>query len=304
MIIKRLIENPFRVFSVLAMRGMFNWLGDKPYLKMHFRAQMGKWPNLKKPRTFNEKLQWLKLYDRKPIYTTLVDKLAVKQFVAELIGDKYIIPTLGVWDSFDDIDFSKLPNQFVLKCTHDSGGLVVCSDKNKFDMVAAKEKIKASLGRNYYFVHREWPYKNVKPRIIAEQYMEDKNGEFNDYKFFCFDGKIDCVMVVTDRAKKDPHYYYMSRDWTILPYGRLTRSLPKDFTLPKPDHLEEMFTLAEQLSKGFPFVRMDFYNVDGRIYFGEYTLYSQSGFEDGFDDASDLHLGSLLKLPPKTGTIN
>ncbi len=261
---------------------------------------MGKKLNLKEPQTFNEKLQWLKLYDRRPEYTTMVDKYAVKEYVAEKIGAEHIIPTLGVWESFDDIDFDSLPEQFVLKCTHDSGGLVICRDKKTFDLEAARAKINKSLSTNYFVHGREWPYKNIPRKIICEQYVEDSNGELNDYKFFCFNGCVDCVMVVADRAKNDAKFYYMSEDWKVLPYGRLTRSLPPDFTLPKPENLDKMFEMVKELSVGFSHVRLDLYNVDGHIYFGEYTLYSQSGLEDGFDYASDKHLGDQLVLPPKT----
>ena len=303
--IAKFFKSPRVILLYLVENGYFNKLGDKKYLKLKYKLKTGKRLDVTSPKTFNEKLQWLKLYDRRPEYTMLVDKWLVRDHIKETLGEEYLIPLLGVYDDPDEINFDALPDKFVLKCNHNSGvGMCICKDKSKLDIDKVKKELRKGLAQDYYLTGREWPYKNVPRKIIAEQYMEDKNGEFNDYKFFCFDGKIDCVMVVTDRAKQDAHYYYMSRDWTILPYGRLTRSLPKDFTLPKPDHLEDMFMLAEKLSKGFPFVRMDFYNVDGRIYFGEYTLYSQSGFEDGFDDASDLHLGSLLKLPPKTGTIN
>lgn len=280
---------------------LLGFLPDKQYLQLYYFAKLKKICNLKEPKTFNEKLQWLKLYNRRSEYTVLVDKYRVRDYIKDNIGEEYLIPLLGVWDDPDEIDFDKLPEKFVLKCNHNSGlGICICKNNKKLDIEKTKHELKKGLAEDYYMTGREWPYKNVPRKIIAEQYMEDKNGELNDYKFFCFDGEVDCVMIVTDRAKGDAHYYYMSKDWTILPYGRLTRSLPKDFTLPKPEHLEEMFDIAHRLSQGFPHVRIDLYNVDGHIYFGEYTLYHQGGFEEGFDEASDLHLGSLIKLPPKT----
>ncbi len=272
---------------------------DKIYLQLLYFKYFHRLIDFKNPKTFNEKLQWLKLNDRNPEYTKLVDKYAVKQHIADTIGSEYVIPTLGVWERAEDIDFDRLPNRFVLKCTHDSGSVVICRDKENFDRNAAIEKLKKGLRRNGYWYGREWPYKNVPPKVIAEEFVEDSNGELNDYKFFCFDGLVDCVMVVADRQKNNAKFYYMSRDWKVLPYGRLTRSLPSDFTLPKPERLDEMFQIAEKLSKGFPHVRLDLYNVDGQIFFGEYTLYSQSGLEDGFDYASNKHLGDQLVLPPK-----
>ena len=169
---------------------------DKLFLKLRYFKSCHKFPNLKEPKTYNEKIQWLKLHDKNPLYTTLVDKYEVKKYIADKIGEEYIIPTLEVWDSFDDIDFDSLPNQFVLKCTHDSGGLVICNDKNKLDIAQARKTITSSLKNNYYWSGREWPYKDVKPRIIAEKYMEDsQTEELRDYKFFCFNGRVQCYKV-------------------------------------------------------------------------------------------------------------
>jgi len=175
--IKKVLKNPWYLVITFAGRGWLNFLSDKMYLKLIYRAKLGKKLDLKNPKTFNEKLQWLKLYNRKPEYTKMVDKYEVKKYVADLIGEEYVIPTLGVWEKFDDIDFDSLPNQFVLKCTHDSGGLVICKDKSKLDIASAKSKIENSLKRNYYKYGREWPYKNVKPRIIAEKFMIDCSSE-------------------------------------------------------------------------------------------------------------------------------
>ena len=186
--VKKIIQDPWDLVRIAKNHKLLNCLPDSAYLKLVYRQSVGKKLNLKNPQTFNEKLQWLKLYDRRPEYTRMVDKYEAKRYVAERIGEEYIIPTFGVWDRFDDIDFERLPNQFVLKCTHDSGGLVVCRDKSRLDFQVARKKIEKSLKTNYYLHSREWPYKNVKPRIIAEQYMEDESTEgllvLMDYKFY------------------------------------------------------------------------------------------------------------------------
>ena len=202
--IKEIIKRPQLIFLTLGHREWFNWMSDEQYLKIAFWARMGKWPNIDNPKSFSEKLQWIKLHDRNPLYTKLVDKYEVKPIVAKKIGDEYIIPTIGVWDSVEDIDFDSLPNQFVLKCTHDSGGLVICKDKSKLDRNAAKKKLATCLKHSFYWGMREWPYKDVKPRVIAEQYMEDETGELRDYKFFCFDGEVKALFIASDQATASP----------------------------------------------------------------------------------------------------
>lgn len=276
-------------------------MGDKTYLKLQFRAQMGKWLDLENPQTFNEKLQWLKLYDRRPEYTMMVDKYAVKAYVAQQIGREYIIPTLGVWDRFEDIDFDTLPERFVLKCTHDSGGLVICRDKASLDLQMAREKLEKSLKRNFYFHGREWPYKNVKPRIIAETYMEDSHtGELRDYKFLCFDGEAKTLYVATERQTtgEETKFDFFDMDYRHLPF---CNGHPNAHCLPeKPKCFDEMRRLAEKLSKGIPHVRVDFYEVDGKVYFGELTFFHMSGFAP-FDPAEwDVTFGSWITLPEKT----
>ena len=276
-------------------------ISDKVYLRYLYKKHMGKRLNLSNPQTFNEKLQWLKLYNRKPEYTQMVDKYEVKKYVAEKIGEEYIIPTLGVWDKFEDINFDKLPNQFVLKCTHDSGGLIICKDKSIFDFEQAKKKIEKSLERNYFYVGREWPYKNVKPRILGEKYMEDtETRELRDYKFFCFDGYVDNVMIVTNRFKSGVEYYHFDKEWRLRKqYNRNCRTLPADFNIPKPLEMDYMFKLASKLSRGFPHIRIDFYLVNNKIYFGEFTFFNQSGFDTDLELEADLHMGALIKLPNK-----
>ena len=273
---------------------------DKLYLSLLFRFKMGYWMDWKNPKTFSEKLQWLKLYDRKPEYTTMVDKYEVKKYVADIIGEEYIIPTLGVWDRFEDIDFDALPEQFVLKCTHDSGGLVICKDKKKLDYKSAKKKISRSLKRNYFWGNREWPYKDVKPRIIAEKYMVDESGyELKDYKFFCFDGKMKVFFVAKDRGSEteETKFDFFDENFNHLPFTNgHPNSEPPYF---KPENFDKMTELAEKLSENIPQVRVDFYNINGKIYFGELTFFHWSGLMPFDPPEWDLKLGEMIKLPGK-----
>lgn len=282
-------------------RGLFNWLPDRPYLCLLYWARIGKQLNLKNPQTFNEKLQWLKLYNRKPEFTTMVDKYEARKYVEDKIGGEYSIPALGVWDRFEDIDFDTLPNQFVLKCTHDSGGLVICRDKSRLDIAAAKEKINASLKKNYYLHGREWPYKNVKPRIMAEQYMSNTgnaadDSELTDYKFMCFNGAVDHVFTVTERySGSGLKVTFFDKTWKKLPFERHYPASKAEIA--KPRNLEEMIVLAEKLSEGIPFLRVDFYEVAGRIYFGELTFFPGGGMEEFRPESWDRKLGERILLP-------
>jgi len=275
-------------------------LPDKLYLTLRFKSRFGKYPDLKSPKSFSEKLQWLKLYDRNPEYTTMVDKYEVKKYVADRIGEQYIIPTLGVWDSFDDIDFDKLPNRFVLKCTHDSGGLFICKDKSELDIEEARKRINISLKRNFYYIGREWPYKDVKPRIIAEQYMEDADTEeLRDYKFFCFDGVVRAMFIASERqsVNDETKFDYFDENFNHLPF---TNGYPNADVLPsKPVCFEQMKQLASQLSKGIPHLRVDFYEVDGKIYFGELTFSDSSGLMPFKPEEWDYKFGSWIELPKK-----
>lgn len=295
-----ILTDPSHRFESLAMRGWYNNLSDEEYIKRIYNLKFENPLNLDNPKTFNEKLQWLKLYDRKPIYNVMVDKFDVKKFVADRIGEEYVIPTLGVWNSFDDIDFSSLPNQFVLKCTHDSGGLVICKNKNVLDLRKARNKLNKSLKKNYYYVGREWPYKDVKPRIIAEKYMEDHStSELRDYKFFCFGGRAKCYKVDFDRFVEHRANYF-STDGELMKIGE--EICPPDFNkeIPVPENLEKMKEFAEKLSATQPFLRADFYDVDGHVYFGELTFYPASGFGKFIYDGNDELLGSWIKLPEKS----
>ena len=284
--------------SVSIKKKLLQMLPDSLYLRWSYARHMKKKLRLNNPQTFNEKLQWLKLHNRRPEYTRMVDKYAVKSYVAKKIGKQYVIPTLGVWDRFEDIDFDKLPDQFVLKCTHDSGGYVICRDKKDLDLEKAKEKIEKSMKRNFFYYGREWPYKNVPPRIIAEKYMTDEVGvdTFTDYKFFCFNGKVDCVMVCLDRQTGDTKFYFFDSKWKLKRLNKRGKAAPEGFTIPKPERMDEMFALAAKLSAGIPFVRIDLYQSCGKIYFGEYTFYPDSGFDANILPEADAYWGGLLKL--------
>ena len=264
-----------RVAGYFVNHRLLNWMPDKPYLQIFYYAEFGKFIDFKNPKTFNEKLNWLKLYYRRPDLITLVDKYEVKKYIADKIGEQYVIPTLGVWDKFEDINFNELPNQFVLKCTHDSGGLVVCKDKSKLDLKKAKEKIEKSLANNYYLWTREWSYKGVKPRIIAEKYMEDQEtGELRDYKFFCFNGEPRMMFIATNRPV-DTRFDFFDMDFNHLPFAQ---GHPwADGPLSKPVNFEQMRELARKLAKGLQQVRVDFYDINGQIYFGELTFFHFSG---------------------------
>lgn len=273
-------------------------LSDEEYLSLVYKLRFGKKLNLESPKTFSEKLQWLKLYDRKPIYTTMVDKYEAKKYVADIIGEEYIIPTLGVWDKFEDIDFDTLPEQFVLKTTHDSGGVVICRDKKTFDIEKAKEKIESSLKREFYYLWREWPYKDVKPRIIAEKYMVDESGvELKDYKVFCFGGEPKFVNVDFDRFSDHKRNIY-STDWELLEISNYYPRDPKR-KIEKPEKLEEMMHLARMLSAGIPHIRVDFYSINDRIYFGELTFFHASGYKEFYPKKWNYIIGSWIELPQK-----
>ena len=271
-------------------------LSDEKYLKILFHKIFRTKLNLDNPKLFNEKLQWLKLHDRKDNYTIMVDKYLAKKYVSDIIGEDYIIPTLGVYNNFDEINFDYLPNQFVMKCTHDSGGLVICNDKNQLDIKKTKKTINKSLHQNYFYAGREWPYKNVKPRIIIEQYMVDsKSGELRDYKFFCFNGEVKCFKIDFDRFTEHRANYY-DKSGKLLYFGEVI--CPPDYNrdLDMPFNLNKMIEFAEKLSKNIPFLRVDFYEIDNKIYFGELTFYPASGFGMFTDQAWDYKLGDMINL--------
>ena len=293
-----------RILLALSRRRLII-LSDKKYIKLKFKLLCNKKLNLKDPQSFNEKIQWLKLYDRNPKYTKMVDKYEAKKYVSSMIGEEYIIPTLAVYKKFDEIEWDKLPDKFVIKCTHDSGGLVICNDKRKIDKEKAKKKINKSLKKNYYYYSKEWPYKNVKPRIIIEKYLkDDKEEDLKDYKFMCFGGKVKCSFVCLNRnSEKGLHINFYDLDWNKMPFKR---HYPNSNTVvPKPINYELMIKLAEKLAKDIPFVRVDFYEVNGNVYFGELTFYPGSGMEEFEPEEYDKILGDMLMLPTnKVGEKN
>ncbi len=273
-------------------------LNDRHFLSMKYKKVMKRKLNLDNPETLNEKLQWLKLYDRNPEYTKMVDKYEVKQYVANLIGEEYIIPTIGIYDKFEDIDFNKLPNQFVMKCTHDSGSTIICKNKEEFDKTEAKKKINKALRKNFYYSFREWPYKNVKPRIIIEKYMCNNDGtDILDYKFYCFHGISEYVLTCTDRQNGNTKYYYYDKNWNFK--RNMTNDgmkADKNFNIEKPKNIDKMFEVANKLSNKMKFIRVDLYDINGKIYFGELTLFPSGGFDKNRRKETDEIMSSKLKL--------
>lgn len=274
------------------------WMNDRTFIKWEYFSGMRKFPDLKHPKSYNEKLQWLKLNSIHPEYARMVDKAEAKEYVKEVLGEgaeQYIIPTLGVWNSFDEIDFSMLPNQFVLKTTHDSGGVAVVKDKAKMNLEAVRAKIENSLKNNFFYQHREYPYKDIKPRILAEQYMVDESGtELKDYKFFCFDGEPKMLFIATDRPF-DTRFDFFDTEFNHLPFKQGHPLATKE--IKKPAGFDKMLELSRKLSKGFPHVRVDLYDINGHIYFGELTFFHFSGNVPFEPEEWDYKIGEWLKLP-------
>lgn len=270
--------------------------GNEIYVRVEYFIVFGKRLRLKNPQTYSEKLQWLKLHEGDPIYTRMVDKAEAKKYVTEIIGEEYIIPTYGVWNHFDEIDFDKLPDQFVLKTTHDSGGVIICKDKKTLDKNAAKVKLEKSLKNDYYYTSKEWPYKNVVPRIIAEKYMEDESGELCDYKLFCFDGKMKALFIATDRftSGEETKFDFFDENFNHLPFTNGHPNATKP--IKKPESFQQMKDLAEKLSQKIPHVRVDFYCTNGKIYFGELTFFHWGGFKRFEPEEWDFKFGEWFKL--------
>lgn len=294
------LKNPSYMMVLILNRLAPYIKNDELFLKLKYYFYFHKKLDLKNPRTYNEKLQWLKINDKKSEYTNMVDKVEAKKYASKIIGIKYIIPTLAVLEKFDDIDFNKLPNQFVIKCTHDSGGVVICRDKKKFNIEHAKKVINFGLGKNHYWASREYPYKNIKPRIIIEKYMEDSlnnnDKDLTDYKIYCCNGKVICIMTCTERSI-GVKYHFFSPDWEFLRWDHITQYEPEGFTMPRPSNLDEMLELANKLSENLPEVRVDLYSINGKTFFGEMTFFSNSGFDTDLTPEADCILGSYLTLP-------
>lgn len=289
-------ENPKRLFSYFLKKTAFLY-PDRLFLKMMFPLKMGKKLDLNNPLTFNEKLQWLKLYNRKPEYTKMVDKYEAKKYIASIIGEEHIIPTIGIYNSVDEIPWEKLPNQFVLKCTHDSGGIVICKDKERLDIEKAKAKLSRGLAKSYFYLYREWPYKNVKPRIICEKYIVDESGiELKDYKFFCFNG-IPKLFKVDFNRSSDHRANYYDLEWILLDFGEVMCPPDSSRIIPKPKNFDLMVSIAKKLSRDEPFVRVDLYNNNGNIYFGELTFFPATGMGRFTSDEWDKTMGIWMELP-------
>lgn len=296
--VKYLASADYR-FLINAGNGAYDKIPDEQFLKWKFKAIFGEELNLENPKTFNEKLQWLKLYDRRPEYTMMADKVAVREYIAKTIGEEYLIPCLGVWDDPENIDFDTLPEQFVLKCNHNSGlGMYICKDKSKLNIQKVKKELKKGLEQDYYLSNREWPYKNIPRRIIAEQYMEDeKTEELRDYKLFCFDGKVRAMFIATERQKagEEVKFDFFDAEGNHLdvrqghPNAKVVPDIPKTFV--------QMKELAKKLSVGIPQVRVDFYEANGKIYFGELTFSHFAGMVPFEPSAIDEQWGDWINLP-------
>ena len=299
-------ENIYKVITIFGIKIKINrtkYLKYIPecmyqeYLKDWFYFTTGKMLNLENPQTFNEKIQWLKLYDSTPLKTKLADKYLVRDWVKEKIGEDYLIPLLGVWKNFDDIDFDKLPEKFVLKANHGSSWNIIVTDKNKFDKKLAKRKIKKWLNTNYALLGGlELHYKNIKPLIIAEEYIEADDGDLKDYKFLCFNGEVKYVWVDKDRYKNHKRNLY-DINWNLVPEKISEKHVYDNFSpCAKPYNFEKMLKFANIMSKGFPFVRVDFYENDNKLYFGEMTFTSASGTHIFTPDIFNFKLGELIDL--------
>ncbi len=294
--LKVYIGNP-RMLIESILRKYGGWIPDKQYIQMLYYLKMGNRLNLDNPQTFSEKIQWLKLYNRRPEYTMMVDKWAVKDYVAGVIGPEYVIPTLGVWNKPEDIDFDSLPNEFVLKTTHGggSGGVFICTDKSKLDARLVVEKMKKAMKGDVYRCYREWPYKNVKRRIIAEQYIEIKNDDLKDFKFFCFNGEPKYCQVIGGR-KTNMVIDFFDTDWNHQPFHE-----PKHYPFSaqivnRPHSFQLMLELSRKLSADIPFLRVDFYEIGNHPLFGELTFFPTSGLGGFEPDKWDKVFGENIIL--------
>ena len=264
---------------------------DKFFVQLKYGLIFKKKLDLTNPKTYNEKLQWLKLYDRNPDYTKMVDKIDAKNYVSNIIGEEFIIPTIDVYNSVDEIDFDRLPNSFVLKCTHDSGGIIICKDKSKLNIEETKNRLRKYLKQSFYVKSREWPYKNVPRRIVCEKYIVDESGyELKDYKFFCFNGAVKALFIATDRNKENEEtkFDFFDSDFNHLPF--VNGHPNSQNQIKKPDSFEEMKAIAEKLSKNIPHVRVDLYDV------GELTFFHFGGLVPFVPESWDYKFGSWITI--------
>lgn len=294
--IKRYIKDPYNEIGIDLLKTHSRWMSDKWYLSILFKEVFGYSMNWDNPRTFNEKLQWLKIFNRRPEYTTMVDKILVKDWLSNRVGATHIIPTLAVWDSADDIRIDNLPHQFVLKCNHDSGSVIVCREQSTFDLDAAKQKLRKALKNNFYWASREWPYKNVKRKIFAEKYLGEN---LQDYRIYCFNGEAKLVYSYTniseiDGSKPEPSFCdIFDTDWNPLPYRQNSSARGN---IPKPRYLAEMIEISELIAKGLPHIRVDFYECE-KLYIGELTFFAGGGMSPFYPEEWDVKLGNWITLP-------
>lgn len=297
------IKNPLDLPAAIVRFALANTMkNDRRYISILYYATFGRKINLDTPVTFSEKIQWLKLYDRNPKYTQMVDKYAVKEYVSGIIGEEHVIPTLGIWDNAEDIDWGNLPDKFVLKCTHDSGTIIVVKDKSKLNRESAIRKLRSGLKRDYYLYCREWPYKNVPRRIIAEKYIEPMPGrdDLPDFKFFCFNGEPRYCQVISGRNSKMCIDFF-DYDWNHQPFHEPKNYPFADIIIEKPKNLNKMWEMARKLATDKSFSRIDFYDLGDQVYFGEITFYPTSGM-GGFRPKSwDKQFGELIQLPNSNG---
>lgn len=289
---------PVIIMHKLSSLCLLNWMTDKQLIKIRYRAVFHKKPDLDNPRTFNEKLQWMKLYDRRPEYTMMSDKYMVREFIQQKLGEEYLIPLLGKWDRVKDIDFDSLPDQFVLKCNHDSGSVIVCRDRKHFDQKETVKKLKKAMRRNMFWYCREWPYKNIKPCIIAEKLMADERQTKTliDYKFYCFNGDPKFLYISKDLYDHAiARISFLNTDWSFAPFRR-TDYLPMEELPEKPVKYDEMLQIAKKLSAGMPFVRVDLYEIAGKVYFSELTFSPGSGLSPFDPGCYDEIIGQWLDL--------
>ncbi len=290
------IFNDSKRFAFLTRIGLFNKMGDEKWIKKMYKKTFKRKINLENPKSFNEKLQWLKLNNRNHEYEKMVDKFEVKKYVAKLIGDEYIIPTLGIYNNWDEIKFEKLPKQFVIKCTHDSGSVIICKDKGNFNYKKAKKKIAKLQKKNYYYLSREWPYKNLKSKIIIEPLLIDDNPEvLNDYKILCFNGKPKLIEVHRNRSKTNYTQDFYDINWKKTSISNVGDPTSDEY-IKKPYNYKKMVQLSKKLSKDIPHVRVDWYEVNKKLYFGEITFFDGAGFTPFNDYKDDLLLGSWIDL--------
>ena len=296
--IKAILKNPRKILLFFLERGVLDWMPDYPYLKVLYWIHEGKILNLQHPITLKEKMQWLKLYNRKTEYTMMVDKYEVKKYIASIWGDKYIIPTIGVWDTPEEINFEKLQKQFVLKCNHISGfGMCICKDKEKLNLNKVRKKLRKGLRQNYYKLGREWPYKNVKRKIICEQYLENEDGSpLVDYKFYCFGGEPRYFMYSLGEADHNVRNHKFDMNLHSIDYLFKRTPAIKAEEIVLPNNIDEMIEIVKVLCKGFPHIRIDLYNISGKIYFGEMTFYTSSGFINIDSEKFSQEMADLIDL--------